>query len=327
MRDPMYLSYYGLKKQPFHVTPDPELLYLSPSHAKALAAITDGIEERKGFIAVTGDAGVGKTTVLRSYLRLKKGEPLKTVYVFNPRLTFEGLLKTIYRELALSTAGASVAEMVDRLREVLIEESRKGYTVVLFIDEAQNMPADTLESLATMSESETSGERLLQVVLVGQPEFKKTLSRLRHLKERLTVDATIRPLSRAESLGYLRFRLKHAGTDFASVFTASALRKIAGTSKGIPRVLNILSDNALVRGFSRQEKPVTRATVKEIVRSFKGQPRLLERRLPLASILAPGIRSFAGTARVPSIEQRGPVHPAQREEDDVIVQPPAAREG
>jgi len=323
----MYLSYYDLKKQPFHVTPDPEFLYLSPSHAKALAAITDGIEERRGFIAVTGDVGVGKTTVLRSYLHLKKGGPLKTVYVFNARLTFEGLLKTIYRELALPIPGASVAEMVDRLREVLIEESRKGNTVVLFIDEAQNMSADTLESLATMSGSGTSGEKLLQVVLVGQPEFKKALRRLRHLKERLAVNATIRPLSRAESLEYLRFRLKHAGTDFASVFTASALKMIAGASKGIPRVLNILCDNALVRGFSRLERPITKATVKEIVRSFKGRPRLLRRRLPLTSIFGPGITSFVGSARVPSTERRGSIHLVEREEDDVVVRPPAARKG
>ncbi len=148
----MYLSFYGLKKQPFHITPDPEFLYLSPSHNEALAAITHGVEERKGFIAVTGDVGVGKTTILRSYLESKKDESLKIVYVFNAKLTFQGLLKTIYQELGLPIEGNSVAEMVNRLNEVLIEQYRQGHTVVLFIDEAQNMPVDTLENLRMMSQ-------------------------------------------------------------------------------------------------------------------------------------------------------------------------------
>lgn len=309
----MFLSYYGLKKQPFHVTPDPEFLYLSPSHEKALAAITYGIEERKGFIAITGDVGVGKTTILRSYLHLKRGDPLKTLYVFNARLTFEGLIKTMYRELGFRIAGISTPEMVDRLREILVEERRQGNTVVLFIDEVQNMPEDTLERLAMMSVYGTSKDKLLQVVLVGQSEFKGALKkdRLQHLRQRLAVSATIRALSTTESMEYLRFRLRHAGTDPASVFTASALRKIARTSKGIPRVLNVLCDNALITGFGRQERPVTKAIVKEIIRSFKGRPHLLRDRLPLASLLTLVIRSLLGTKPVRWTEKRGLVYPEQ----------------
>ena len=317
----MYLTFYGLSKQPFHVTPDPEFLYLSPSHGKALAAITNGVEERKGFIAVTGDIGAGKTTILRSYLHLKKGEPLKTIYVFNPRLTFEGLLKTMYRELGLRIVGNSLTQMVGGLHGVLIEEFRKGNTVVLLIDEAQNMPADTLESLATLSGGEESRDRALQVVLVGQPEFKKTLrqKRLQHLRKRLAVHAAIRPLSRAESLEYLRFRLKHAGADSAPVFTASALKMIARTSKGIPRVLNILCDNALITGYGRDERPVTKALVKEIIRKFEGPSHLLRRQLPLAALFALGITSFLGMRRARSTQQRGPVYLEQREEVDAVV--------
>ena len=320
----MYLSFYGLRKQPFHVTPDPEFLYLSPSHEKALAAITHGVEERKGFIAVTGDVGVGKTTILRWYLHLKKREPLKTVYVFNARLTFEQLLKTVYRELDFRIAGNSVTEMVERLYEFLIEESRQGNTVVLLIDEAQNMPDDTLESLAMMSKGETSKDKLLQIVLVGQPEFNRALNtdRLRQLKQQLAAHATIRRLSRAESLEYLRFRLKHAGADPTSVFTTPALKKIVRKSKGIPRVLNILCDNALITGFFRRQKPVTERITKEIIRTYGGRSSFFRRQLPLA-VLAPvlfafGITSFLRVKRVRSTGQQGPGYREEIKQDEAI---------
>ena len=320
----MYLAFYGLKKQPFHITPDPEFLYLSPSHNEALAAITEGVEERKGFIAVTGDVGVGKTTILRSYLHLKQREPFKTVYVFNSNLTFQGLLRTIYHELGLRSAGNSVTEMVNGLHEFLIKEHRQGNTVVLFIDEAQNMPFETLESLAMMPIGEKSKEKLLQIVLMGQPEFKKALNKngLRQLKQRLAAYATIRRLSRAESHEYLRFRLKHAGTDAASVFTASALRKIAKKSKGIPRMLNILCDNALITGFGRQERPVTKTIVNEIIRNFDGRSHFAGMRLPVAAALTPvlfalGITSFLGIKRLRSTKL--PVYGEQIEPDEAIV--------
>ncbi len=170
----MYLSFFGLKKQPFHIAPDPEFLYLSPSHKEALEAIIQGVEQRKGFVAVTGAEGVGKTTVLRSYLEKKK-ESLKIIYVFNAKIPFQGLLTTIYRELGLPVGSESVIKMVSRLHEFLIDEYKRGNTVVLVIDEAQNMPADTLESLRMMSRLETVTEKLLQIVLVGQPDFEREL--------------------------------------------------------------------------------------------------------------------------------------------------------
>jgi general secretion pathway protein A len=265
---------------------------------------------------------VGKTTILRSYLHLKKREPLKTVYVFNARLTFPGLLKTIYQELGLRIAGNSVTEMVNGLHEFLVEECRQGNTVVLFIDEAQNMPDDTLESLAVMSNGDTSKDKLLQIVLMGQPEFKKALNKngLQLLKQRVAAYATIRRLSGSESLEYLRFRLKHAGTGPASVFTASALKKIARKSKGIPRVLNILCDNALITGFGRQEKPVTKAIAKEIIRNFEGRSHFAGRQLPAAALapllLAVGITSFLGIKRLRSAKR--PVYGEQIAQDEAI---------
>lgn len=268
----MYLNFYGLSKQPFHITPDPEFLYLSPSHKEALGAIIYGIEQKKGFVTVTGAVGVGKTTILRSYLDTAEKDHLKIIYIFNSRLTFDALLKTIYRELGLPFESDDIVEMVNRLYEVLIEEYRSGNTVVLVIDEAQNMPVDTLENVRMISNLETSQDKLIQIVLVGQPEFEQELDleRLRQLRQRIAIRSTILPLTKAESLEYIRFRLLKAGSNPDSVFDSRSLRAIAERAHGIPRVINILCDNALVTAFGYQRKPVSRKIAKEVIRDLEG---------------------------------------------------------
>ncbi len=251
----MYLNFYNLKKQPFHITPDPEFLYLSPSHREAKSAIIYGISQKKGFVAIIGAVGVGKTTILRSYLESADKKHLKLIYVFNPQLTFEELLITIYQELGLDPGRHSVLELVNKLNEILIEEYRQGNTVVLIIDEVQNMPVDTLESLRMLSNLETSKDKLIQIVLVGQPEFKNTLDlhRLRQLKQRIVIRSMIQTLTKKESLDYQKFRLKMAGGIPEKIFSAQAFNKIVNKAKGIPRTLNILSDNALITGFGYQQ--------------------------------------------------------------------------
>lgn len=268
----MYLNFYNLRKQPFHITPDPEFLYLSPSHKEALAAIIYGIEEKKGFVAIVGAVGVGKTTILRSYLEKADRKRLKIVYVFNPRLTFEGLLRTIYQELELPVESSDVVEMTNRLYEVLIEEYRRGNTIVLVVDEAQNMPVDTLENLRMLSNLETSKDKLIQIVLVGQPEFEEELQqhRLRQLRQRLAIRSTILPLTEHESTEYIRYRLERAGVSPSTVFTPASLKAIVKKAKGIPRIMNVLCDNALITGFGYRKKPVTRGVVREIIRDFDG---------------------------------------------------------
>ncbi len=271
----MYLSFYQLKKEPFHITPDPEFLYLSPSHKQALGSVIYGIEQRKGFIAITGEVGVGKTTILRSYLDRAERERLKIIYVFNSNVSFGGLVKTIHRELGSTPSEANnVYEMVNQLHAILIEEYRQDRNVALIIDEAQNMPIATLENLRMLSNLETSKDKLIQILLVGQPEFdhKLELHELRQLKQRIAIRCKILPLTLEESRNYIGHRLSKASRKKKTkVFSRSALSLIVKHSKGIPRILNVLCDNSLITGFGYQKKVVSASIVKEIMADFAGQ--------------------------------------------------------
>jgi general secretion pathway protein A len=271
----MYLTFYSLKKEPFHITPDPEFLYLSPSHKEALASIVYGIEQKKGFVAIIGAVGVGKTTILRSYLDSSDKDRLKIIYIFNSRLTFEGLLKAIYQDLDIPLTTTDTMEMVNGLYHVLIEEYRQGKTVVLVIDEAQNMPVDTLENLRMLSNLETPKDKLIQIVLIGQPEFEENLNlnQLRQLKQRIAIRSTILPLIRGESLEYIQRRVRKAGGHSNAIFTKAALNAIVRKARGIPRVINILCDNILITGFGYQQKPVSTKVVKEVISDLDGKKK------------------------------------------------------
>ena len=266
----MYEKFYNLRKQPFHVTPDPRFLYLSESHKQALASIMYGIEKRKGFVAITGDVGVGKTVVIRSYLEKAETKDLKVIYVFHANITFADLVKTIYRELGLELATIDLIEMVDGLHLALIELYKQGKTVVIIIDEAQNMPIETLENLRMLSNLETPTEKLIQVVLVGQTELEELLEKheLRQLRQRIAIQARIAPLGAQESHAYITHRLAIAGLDKPTIFSEEALDIIVGAAKGVPRLLNILSDNALITGFGYQQNPVQASIAREVVTDF-----------------------------------------------------------
>jgi general secretion pathway protein A len=271
----MYKNFYKLEKDPFHITPDPKFLYQSERHKQALASIIYGIEKRKGFVAITGGVGVGKTTVIRAYLEKAADAGLKVIYLFQPNISFYELVRSIHRELGLEQAAADLVEMVDGLHLALIELYRQGKTAVIIIDEAQNMPVETLENLRMLSNLETPTERLIQIVLVGQTELEELLERyeLRQLNQRIAIRSRIDPLSEKESYTYIQHRLMIAGLEKQTIFSKRALDIIVKEAQGVPRLLNVLCDNALITGFGYQKNPVTRAIAREVVNDLASKKR------------------------------------------------------
>ena len=267
----MYRDFFRLSDEPFRVTPDPSFLFLADQYKEALAAIVYGISQRKGFVCITGEVGVGKTTILRSYLKSVEKMSLTFVYVLNPRITFPALMRTILRDLGQPAEG-DLPDLVQRLQEHLLHSFRARRTTVLFIDEAQTIPVETLEGLRLLSNLETATDKLLQIVLVGQPELDDLLARpqLRPLQSRIVVRARLGPLGKADSLAYIRHRLDRVTLDKQPVFTRSAMRLVAKHARGVPRLINILCDTALVTSFSYGLRPVPRKVVNEVVRDRLG---------------------------------------------------------
>uniref|UniRef100_A0A832EKE7 Peptidoglycan-binding protein n=1 Tax=Desulfacinum infernum TaxID=35837 RepID=A0A832EKE7_9BACT len=287
----MYLDFYGFRSEPFHITPDPDFLYLSPSHKEALAAIIYGVQQRKGFITITGEIGLGKTTIVRSYLERYDRTRIKTVLVFNANVSFTGLLRVIYRELGLEPPDLDPYEMVHHLHTVLIKEYQDGWNVVLIIDEAQNMPIETLENLRMLSNLESTKDKLIQIILIGQPELENTLNlhQLRQLKQRIAIRTTLKPLTPKESLDYIRHRLSLVQSAPREVFTQGALELIIKEAQGIPRKINIICDNAFITGFGYGRKPVTPQIVREVIADLEGRTQAKpwgRRKIALAGLCA-----------------------------------------
>ena len=269
----MYLDFYLLKKEPFHITPDPEFLFLSPSHKAALRALVYGVEERQGFVALLGEVGLGKTTILRSYLERVDQSQLKPIHLLHPNLSFRELLHTLCQECGLEGTTENIAETITRLHHVLIGEYQQGRNVALLVDEAQHMPLETLELLLLLSNLETSTQKLLQIVLVGQPEFEAKLNAqaLRQLKQRLVIRAAIAPLTAEESRDYILYRLAKVRLVDNPIFTRGALQAIITQAQGIPRVLNILCTNALIQGFVNGHPRISVKIAQEVIAEYTGK--------------------------------------------------------
>ncbi|WP_447983933.1 AAA family ATPase [Nitrospira sp. Nam74] len=267
----MYFDFYGLISEPFRTTPDADAVYFSPSHREALSSILYGIKERKGVIVVTGEVGVGKTTILRRYLKTAEPLPQKTIHLYNPNITFERLLITILNQLG-AQANGEASEMVSRLHELALAEQNRDSTVVLVIDEAQCMPLETLEGIRMLSNLETADEKLVQIVLMGQPELDAVLDRheLRHVRERIAVRTRILPLTKTESAEYIHHRLIQVSREQRSIFSKGALELIIKTAEGIPRRLNIVCDNALIAGFRLRQPIISRAIAKQVIADMHG---------------------------------------------------------
>lgn len=268
----MYSRFYGFTTEPFQNTPDLDFLFLSPNHKEALACIEYGIRQRKGFIAITGEVGVGKTIILRSYLTKVDANKQKTIYILNPRVSFDSVLTTILNELSAEPVAGPPTQKLNQLHEVLIAEYRNDHTVVLIIDEAQNIPIETLESIRMLSNLETAKEKLIQMILVGQPELDALLNRyeLRQVRERIVLRVRIAPLTKTESEDYIDHRLGLVRGEPRAVFSKQALDRIVKSANGIPRRLNILCDAVLITGFEYRQAIISGRIAKEAIAVFNG---------------------------------------------------------
>jgi general secretion pathway protein A len=266
----MYLEHYRLSREPFHIATTPGFFFLGENHREALAMMIYGVRKRLGFIALVGDVGTGKTTVLRAYLERIQGSDIRTILMFNPNVTFAGLLQHILGGLGIDTSEKCERWMLHALANALQNEKREGRIVALIIDEAHHLPIDTLQQLHLISNLENSQGKLLQVVFLAQPELDDMLEdpRLRQVRQRISVRYYLKPLSRWESLSYMRFRIKRAGGEPDSVLSKGAAKLIAKSAKGIPRLINVFADNALITAMGYGQRPVTRKVVREVVRDF-----------------------------------------------------------
>lgn len=285
----MYMSFYRFREGPFGITPDPRFLFLSASHREALATMVYGCTQRKGFVSVIGEVGTGKTIVLRAFLERLDRSKTTAICLLNPLATFEQILD----EILPPDFQGSTDDRFRSLQEWLISEYREGRNVVVAIDEAQRMSVATLERLRLLSNLETAEHKLIQIILVGQPELERKLQQksLRQLWQRIAVRATIWPLNRTDSIAYVLHRLSKAtGGSNKQVFTRAALRHLVRRGSGNPRKLNILCDRALIAGFSYQKRPVPLAVAWEASSESARPPRwrrtVLRRSWVLATTIA-----------------------------------------
>lgn len=288
----MYLNFYNLYNAPFHITPDPDFFFKTPSHLEALGAVLYGIKHRKGFVSIVGEVGTGKTTVIRTALDSIDSEKIKIIYLFNANLIFDDLVSSIYAEFDSTDENLDTTKIINRMHKSLIDLYRRGINVVVIIDEAQNLPADTLEHLRMLSNIETNKEKLLQIILVGQPELddKLNLPELRQLKQRIAVRATIGLMEKKQGIQYIQHRLSLASKNSVMPFTSGAVKKIVRHAKGSPRIINILCDNALLAGYGYQKKPVSKKIVKQVITDYEAQCRRIPppfiRRVTVATCFA-----------------------------------------
>ena len=271
----MYTSFFGLQEKPFAITPDPRYLYLSERHAEALAHLLYGINEAGGFIQLTGEVGTGKTTVIRSLLEQLPAHA-DVALILNPRVTPAEFLLTICEELHIQVPEAgrsSTKTLMDLLGRHLLDTHARGRRVVLIVDEAQNLSTQTLEQVRLLTNLETATTKLLQIILIGQPELRELLDQpeLRQLAQRITGRYHLNPLSASETAGYVKHRMRIAGAT-AEVFTPAALREVHRLSGGIPRVINVICDRALLGAFTQEDHRAGTGLVRQAASEVYGRP-------------------------------------------------------
>ncbi len=269
----MYRKFYGLARNPFEISPDPYFFYPTPRHNEALANLNYGVQRRKGVVVVTGEVGTGKTLLVRCLLDSLNRNQIAFAYVFNPRLSVPDFLRYMLTDLRLPMNGRTKSEMLAYLNSYLIARFRRGTTAVLVVDEAQLLSWELLEEIRLLTNLETSQQKLLQIVLVGQPELDRRLDspHLRQLKQRVGLRCSLEPLGVDELKGYILRRLELAGANShgGSIFTEEAIAAVHQYSRGIPRLINTLCENSLVSGYAKQAKQITGDMVQEVAADFR----------------------------------------------------------
>jgi type II secretory pathway predicted ATPase ExeA len=272
----MVLDYYQLQRMPFGIAADPEFLYWSPSHKEALRTIEYGVSQRRGLLVVIGEVGLGKTILLQAFLRDRSPAKIRILSLLNSRVSSTGLIKALCREMSEHFAFDEPDYSFKKLHRALIQEYERGNTVVLLVDDAQNLPKETLQDLHLLSNLEARTEKLLQIILVGRPEFWGNLERheVRQLKQRVALVVRLSPLTREESREYIQFRLGKAGVGERPLFTKGALKCIGKVAEGIPRKINILCSYALKTGYDQLQKQITRKIVEEVAEELQGSKNI-----------------------------------------------------
>jgi type II secretory pathway predicted ATPase ExeA len=266
----MYKEFFGLRANPFNVNPDPRYLFLTRHTEEALACLTYGIQSRKGFVLLTGEVGTGKTTLINKLLEWLRLQQVATAFIFNSRLDVPQLLDFVMADFGIPCDSKSKSQILQRLYNWLLDRYRAGETAVLIIDEAQSLSDEVLEEIRMLTNLETFTEKLLQIVLVGQPELERRLKQpqLRQLRQRLTLRAKTHPLNVEETKAYLAQRLRIAGSNGEPIFDSDAVLALFRYSTGIPRIINLLSEHCLVSAFVDQKKLVTGDIVDSVAKDF-----------------------------------------------------------
>ena len=267
----MYKNFYGLKENPFNVNPDPRFLFLTQQIEEALTGLMYGIQTRKGFITLTGEVGTGKTTLINRLLDWLHHRKARTAFLFNSRMNSNQLLDFILAEFDIPCDSKSKSQQLMKLNHWLLGRYGSGETVVLVIDEAQNLTYPVLEEIRLLTNLETSTEKLIQIVLSGQPELEEKLKlpQLRQLRQRIMLRCKTAPLSREQTHQYVAERLKIAGAAGESIFSTQTLETIHLYSLGIPRVINLLCEHSLVNAFVEQQRPIQPKIVEDVAREFQ----------------------------------------------------------
>lgn len=267
----MYKSFFGLKENPFNANPDPRYLFLTRDIQEALAGLAYGIKNRKGFILLTGEVGTGKTTLLNRLLDWLNLEGVATAYIFNSQLDISQLLDFMMADFGIVCESRDKSHVLMRLNHWLLQRYRDRKTSVLIVDEAQNLSFDVLEEIRLLTNFETANEKLLQIVLSGQPELDEKLRdpRLRQLRQRITMRCHTQPLSHEELSGYIAERLRIGGANGTPVFSPESIELIFKYSRGIPRVANLLCEHSLINSFVEQVRPVPERVVQEAAHEFE----------------------------------------------------------